>query len=189
MTTLSACLALGCSSPEVKPEAAASVVEKGDSPVADEATPDLGEPGRERPAKPETRRPPTAGEVLAELPIEWVHLNGGRFSMRSDVDDALHEVEVGPIAIARKEVTFAQYELCVKKGPCSSIEWEGCDHNAMREYLEDPARPVVCISWEQAQTFSQWVGGDLPSEAEWEFAARSGGLERSFPWGEPSVGG
>ena len=41
-----------------------------------------------------------------------------------------------------------------------------------------------CVDWYQARTFSRWIGGDLPSEAQWEYAARNSGQQITYPWGD-----
>ncbi|HOC99217.1 MAG TPA: formylglycine-generating enzyme family protein, partial [Myxococcota bacterium] len=43
--------------------------------------------------------------------------------------------------------------------------------------------PVVCVDWDQAAAYANWVGGRLPTEAEWEYAASSGGQIKEYPWG------
>ena len=121
---------------------------------------------------------PAAGASAAAADIEWVPITGGTFMMGSAETGAvpLHPVTVKTFRIARTPVTVRQYSACVAAGACKPVP-EVC-------LSSDGAMPMVCVTLEDAQAFSRWVGGRLPSEAEWEYAARSGGQQRKFPWGD-----
>ena len=87
-------------------------------------------------------------------------------------------VHVQAFAIDRTEVSHAAYRRCVAAGKCYPA---GSSETDARIGLAE--HPVVQIDWEQARNYCRFVAGDLPSEAQWEFAAR-GTSKRQFPWGE-----
>jgi len=92
-----------------------------------------------------------------------------------------HEVTLSPFIIDQHEVTNQQFQNCVEAGFCS--EPLQCKKGEPT-YL-DPLRtdhPVVCVNWEEAQNYCEWVGGRLPTEAEWEYAFR-GEESYIYPWG------
>lgn len=83
-----------------------------------------------------------------------------------------------PFWIGQTEVTNAQYRTCVDAGACTPpADTTFFDDSSFDEH------PVIYVSWNQALEFADWVGGRVPSEAEWEYAAR--GVDRlTFPWGD-----
>jgi eukaryotic-like serine/threonine-protein kinase len=87
-----------------------------------------------------------------------------------------HTVYLDGFWIDKHPVTNAQYRRCVEQGACRA---PGCWDNPD---LSWPNQPVVCVNWSDAQAYAAWVGGRLPTEAEWEKAAR-GTDARIFPWG------
>ena len=143
-----------------------------------------------------------ATSVPGKAGVEWVRVMGGSFEMGSDDwsseddEEPVRTVRVPTFELAKTEVTVAQYQACVNDGACTpphwddgscySIEWNGWGKARLPAALRPDDHPVVCVDWAQATAFSRWVGGRLPTEAEWEYAARSRGKDQEYPWGDDS---
>lgn len=77
----------------------------------------------------------------------------------------------------RTEVTRAAYAGCVRRRRCPQVT--GFD----ARQVDEPGHPMTGVNWWEAQAYCRFAGGDLPTEAQWEKAAR-GALGRIFPWGD-----
>ncbi|MBI2392716.1 MAG: SUMF1/EgtB/PvdO family nonheme iron enzyme [Deltaproteobacteria bacterium] len=118
-----------------------------------------------------------------------VKVPAGAFSMGSTggaKDEApVHTVKGAAFEMDRYEVTNARFAACVKAGSCAPPSLSSSKLRA--HYHDDPKfadYPVIFVSWEQASSYCKFAGGRLPSEAEWERAARGTDAPRTFPWGE-----
>jgi len=133
-------------------------------------------------------------------PLAWVEIAGGSFDMGRAVrgpdgdSQVSSRVAVPGFRMSETEVTNGQYLACVKAGACTAPHWDDLTCYMWIEgrwrtgYLPNESRvnnfPVACIDRKQAESFAAWAGGRLPTEQEWEYAARGGGLVRPFPWGD-----
>jgi formylglycine-generating enzyme required for sulfatase activity len=107
----------------------------------------------------------------------------GSTTVSSD-EQPVHQVTVPSFEMTESEVTVQQYGACVTAGACTAPD-TGTNCNWNDPGYED--HPVNCVDWNQAKEFCTWAGGRLPSEAEWEFAARSGGQDIEYPWGDDAA--
>lgn len=100
-----------------------------------------------------------------------------------DDEKPYHEVYLDAYYIQKHEVTVAEYRECVNSGACTKpntsgyCNWGKSDRND---------HPVNCVDWNQAKSYCEWIGGRLPTEAEWEKAAR-GTDRRIYPWGNTTA--
>ena len=147
----------------------------------------------------------TAQQVLTT--IEWVTIPEGKFLMGStpeaaeaayqdaklrssmleqhtfDAELPQHQVFLSAYEISRYEITNTQYRVFIEatnrptpRGHNGEKTWED-------ETLNGATQPVVGVTWFDAQAFAEWIGGSLPTEAQWERAAR-GTEARIYPWGD-----
>ncbi|MGA7742108.1 MAG: formylglycine-generating enzyme family protein [Polyangia bacterium] len=148
---------------------------------------------------PEPTPPPPrdASPPGLECPENQVPIPGGTFWMGDqDLDKSkpVHKVALSPYCIDKTEVTVAAYRACVQAGICppasATVDWKGVkpeDKTKWSQFCTWGKRgfdrhPINCVDWTQANAYCASTGGRLPTEAEWEYAAR-GSDGRSYPWG------
>ena len=172
---------------------------EGPTPVAVSATATAAPTGTATPT-PSSTPTWTGTEVLeatlTSLPdyisdakgVPMAYVPAGVFLMGSDrgsIDEyPIHPVDLDAFYIDRYEVTNALYRACVEAEVCQPVRKKS---SATRSSYYDNRRyiryPVVFVDWYMAQTYCEWRESRLPTEAEWEKAAR-GGMNVIYPWGD-----
>jgi formylglycine-generating enzyme required for sulfatase activity len=124
--------------------------------------------------------------------VIMLRVPSGDFNMGSNTSDAsdekpAHTVSLDDYYIDKFEVTNALYKACVEDGKCDPPKY-------LYFFPESPSKiyygnslydhyPVVYVDWNMAEAYCEWRGARLPTEAQWEKAARGGTDERIYPWG------
>ncbi len=144
--------------------------------------------------------PPSPPPPPPACPDGMVYVSGGQFFIGSDdgtpMEKPSHNVQLSPFCIGIYEVTTAKYLACSDEGKCKRASrtnsWDGIGARDRKAYdplcnITDPVarhdEPINCVDWERADAYCKANGGRLPTEAEWEFAAR-GSDGRLYPWGD-----
>ena len=144
--------------------------------------------------RPPTRVPPTnlpvSGAIDSQIwqdGMQGLYVPEGEFKMGPEDGDSTilpDTIYLDAFWIDQTEVTNAMYEKCVEAGVCSPPSAD--DSYTRDSYFGDSQYadyPVIYVNWYQAQEYCNWAGRRLPTEAEWEKAAR-GTDARKYPWGE-----
>ena len=126
-----------------------------------------------------------------DSPGEMVPVPAGKFMMGCVSGDSncqsdekpYHEVALDAYSIDKHEVTISEYFACVLAGKCTNPSTGGgCNFGA----ADRKKHPVNCVDWTQSKSYCEWAGKRLPTEAEWEKAAR-GTDGRIYPWGNTAA--
>jgi sulfatase modifying factor 1 len=118
---------------------------------------------------------------MIEIPAGWFLMGS---ETGQDNERPVHRVWVGAFELGAYQVSHAEYEkFLAASGGAKPPQWD--DPN-----FSQPNQPVVAVSWFEATAYCEWLSAiagahfRLPTEAEWEHAARGGAEQKAFPWGD-----
>lgn len=170
-------MALGCG--RVAPPGAAEAQTAGSS-VSIVASPSA-------PSATRTPSMPSAQSSGPTCPTDMVAIPGGPFwvgtsSQQGDPEEMpRYRTQLAPFCLDRTEVTVDAYSACVAARRCAPAydKWRSCNATSRQR----GRHPINCVDWARAEAYCAWRGGRLPTEVEWEFAARGGERYLKYPWG------
>ena len=126
-----------------------------------------------------------------EEDIEVVSIPAGSFTLghATGSHSSGDTVTLSAFALKKTPVTVAEFEKCVAAGECTSSHYKTVSFSSYCNYNRGNSwknHPMNCIDWDGAKEYCEWIGGRLPTEEEWEYAATHNGtthLDTTYPWG------
>ncbi len=137
-------------------------------------------------------QPEGTTDLRGKAGVEWARFRGGDLRMGSSQgkadEEPVHRVTLSAFDTARTETTVAQFRACVEARGCE-VPRHRQEHRGWKARCNWGGRdreqhPMNCVDFGRAKAFCEWVGGRLPTEAEWEYAASNAGGQSRYPWGD-----
>jgi len=122
--------------------------------------------------------PPAPAKPASKCPAGMAEVTGGKFKSSY----YQKEMSVEPFCVDQNLATTDAYKTCVDGGQCDKSAVHACDPHTW-DVADRGKLPMICIDFPQAEKYCKTQGKRLPSDLEWEWAARGGEEARVFPWG------